>query len=113
MKGDRAECIARQNDTFRRGLGMIGGIPGRAFLTRSIAALPAEDRAAIIEGVRAFDTFDPGNNPWGERDYGRLAAAGHTVLWKIDYYAGPGMDAGAEDPRASYRTLTIMLAEDY
>jgi len=113
MKGERAAIIARQNDAFRRGLGLTAGIPGRAFLTRSIAALPVEERAAIIEAVRAFDTFDTGNNPWGERDFGRLAAAGHTVIWKIDYYAGPGMDAGAEDAQASYRTLTIMLAEDY
>jgi len=48
MKGERAAIIARQNDAFRRGLGLTAGIPGRAFLTRSIAALPVEERVLQV-----------------------------------------------------------------
>jgi len=112
----RAEAIARQNDAFRRALGMTSpaaGVPGRAVITRSVAALPADDIVAILAAVRGFAAFDAGNDPYGERDFGRLEVAGHFVIWKIEYYAGPELEFGAEDPARSYRTLTIMLGEDY
>jgi hypothetical protein len=110
----RAAAIAAQNDRFRAG-GALGapGVPGRWMVTRGIAALPDAQVRVILQAVRTFDRFTPGNDPHKERDFGMFTAGDVRVLWKIDYYASAACDFGAEDARESYRVLTIMLAEEY
>jgi len=105
-------AIAAQNDAFRRRFGMTS-LPGQFLVTRGIAALSSEDLLAILQAVRAFDRFTPDNDPWKEHDCGRLEVNGHVVIWKMDYYEDEAMTFSAEDPRTSYRVLTVMLAEEY
>lgn len=55
------------------------------------------------------------NDPHGEHDFGRFQAAGHTFLFKVDYY-DRDFRFGSEDPADPARTarvLTLMLPEDY
>lgn len=111
--------VAAQNDAFRRSLGPPSrDVPGRVLMTRGIAALPEAALVRALTGVRTFDTFTPDNDPWHEHDCAAFtlddADAGRVVVrWKIDYYASDELTYGAEDPRRSYRVLTIMLAEEY
>lgn len=86
-------------------------------MTSGVANLGAEEIAAILDGVREFENFEPGNDPHGEHDFGAIAApGGEQVFWKIDYYADDAMEYGAEepdDPAKSFRVLTVMLAAEY
>jgi Protein of unknown function (DUF3768) len=83
--------------------------------TEGINALPWREQSAIREKVELFDDFTPGDNPYGERDFGAFTHAGQKIFWKIDYYA-PDMIYGSEepsDPKQTVRVLTIMLASEY
>jgi hypothetical protein len=115
----RAARIAQLNDAFRLTAGMPvnADVQGRCFMTSGVASLDAEAQAAILDGVRSFDTFDRGNDPYGEHDFGAVdAPGGERVFWKIDYFADAAMEYGSEepaDPTKSFRVLTVMLAAEY
>jgi len=104
--------IARQNDVFRKERG-DGLIQGRTVITRSLAALGRDTVSQALQLVETFDAFTAGNDPYKQHDFGIFMLEGHRMIWKIDYYENEHMEFGAEDPRTSYRLLTIMLAEDY
>lgn len=102
--------ITTLNDSLRRTF-----TGGRVVMTRSVAALPASDQQAIINAVRRFDAFTPDNDPHQEHDCASFKAAGHSCLFKIDYY-DLAMRFGSSDPgdpSLTTRVLTIMLADDY
>ena len=83
--------------------------------TTGIAALPADDQAAILRRVFEFDDFDAENDPYGEHDFGAFDHKGDRIFWKIDYY-DLRMKYGSpdpSDPRVTKRILTIMLASEY
>lgn len=110
--------VAALNDTFRREVlrRPDGSVPGRAVMTSGFSALPLDLQVVLIARVITFVDFTPGNDPHGEHDFGSVNAGGARIFWKIDYYADTGMTYGSEtpgDPAASYRLLTIMLAEEY
>jgi len=109
--------IAEQNDAFRaqltRPLSWTQAIAGRAVMTRGIAAIEPERLARIMRAVETFSAFTSANDPHGEHDLGTFQDAGDHILWKIDYYADTSMTFGADDPRESFRVLTIMFAEEY
>jgi len=109
----RAAAIARGNDALRTSLGFGPVTGGRVVMTRALAALPPADLAVILRAVATFTAFTPANDPYQEHDCATLEAAGQRVIWKIDYYENDQLEFGAEDPRTSYRVLTIMLASDY
>lgn len=96
--------LAQINDTFRQsGFGTM--------LTPGIQAI--EDLSDLMQAVRSFNSFDEGNDPHGEHDFGTIVWKGTKVFWKIDYY-----DEALEyweDPLSStcHRVLTVMLAEEY
>src|SRR6202035_4713207 len=52
---------------------------GRLVISQGIAALAAEDQAAILARVRTFDEFTSQNDPWGEHDFGSFEHAGQSV----------------------------------
>jgi hypothetical protein len=115
---DQAQKVAKLNDEFRRhaGVATSRSVPGRCVMTAGIAALGLEAQAEIFKRVREFSDFTPGNDPYGEHDFGSLTASGEEVLWKIDYFADARMELGSDnpaDPARSYRVLTIMLACEY
>ena len=107
MKHENAKVI-KLNDTFRQSL-----VGGALVVTHGIAALAAEDLAAIIAKVRSFDAFTEDNDPHGEHDFGEIEHSGEKIFWKIDCYDRQvEYHSDPEDPEA-HRVLTIMLASEY
>lgn len=105
-----SEAIALLNDKFRRSFA-----GGRMVLTRGVAGLAGPQRRAILQAVRDFATFDQGDDPYGEHDFGALDCEGLRVFWKIDYY-DDDLAAGSPDPAdpaLTTRVLTVMLADEY
>ena len=103
--------IRELNDTFRRDF----PAGGKRFITDGIFALDDDDRAAILEKVRTFDSFTEDNDPHGEHDFGSFDHNGEQIFWKIDYY-DRACEFGSEDPAdptKTTRVLTIMLADEY
>ena len=117
----RAKRIAGMNDEFRRQAGLalsdMRRVPGRCFMTAGVAALGRQAQAEILDRVRQFSEFEPGNDTHREHDFGAITASGRErIFWKIDYYADDAMEFGAEDPtdpNRSFRVLRIMLAAEY
>lgn len=107
----RHPSIAELNDVLRTTF-----LTGRVVLTEGITSLPDDARAEVISAVRSFTAFAPGDDPYGEHDFGALSIDGAgTVFWKIDYYDPTGTwgsDAPA-DPAKTLRVLTIMLGVEY
>jgi hypothetical protein len=103
--------IRELNDAFRTTLRGNGDV----YLTRAIAALPANDQTEIVRRVQTFDAFTPDNDPHSEHDFGSFEHAGKTVFWKIDYY-DLNLQYHSPDPAdedSTMRILMVMLAEDY
>jgi hypothetical protein len=107
----KTDTIRELNDAFRKDF----PANGRRYITDGIFALDADDRAAILEKVRTFDTFTEDNDPHGEHDFGRIDHEGERIFWKIDYYDKACKYASEDpaDPAQTTRVLTIMLAEEY
>ena len=102
--------IAALNDIFRR---TFAG--GKVVMTAGVAALAETVLERVIHAVRTFDAFEPGDDPYGEHDFGAVEIAAEKFFWKIDYY-DEAMNGGSEDPANPARTtrvLTIMLADEY
>jgi len=102
--------IRALNDAFRR-----SGTGGRILITTGVAALPRDEQRAIIAAVMAFDSFDPGDDPYGEHDFGSLRVGAQHVMWKIDYYDRSDRvhSPDPSDPAVTCRVLAIVLAEEY
>ena len=108
---DTTAKIRELNDAFRRQF----PANGKRFITDGIFAFESDDRAAILDKVRAFDSFTDDNDPHGEHDFGSIEHKGERIFWKIDYYDA-ACKKGSEDPAdpaVTTRVLTIMLAEEY
>lgn len=109
---------AKINDRFRLSLGipaLNGGIPGKVVMSAGIAALSPDDKAAILNKVREFNTFTEDNDPCGDHDFGAFYHGGERIFWKIDYYA-PDMMHGSENPAdisKTVRVLTILRASEW
>jgi hypothetical protein len=107
---ERTAAIRQLNDNLRR-----TGEGGRTVLTRGLLALPTDELAMALRAVANFDAFRGANDPYGEHDCAVLSAAGHQIMWKIDYY-DPELEHHSLDPAdasITSRVLTIMLAEEY
>jgi hypothetical protein len=104
------ERIRDLNDSLRR-----TGVGGRTMITRGIDALPLPMLARVLALVRDYDQSKPGDDPYGEHDFGAVEADGVTVFWKIEYYDIDLHNGSSDpaDPAVTTRVLTIMLAEDY
>ena len=63
----------------------------------------------VLAAVKTFDSFDEGNDPYTEHDFGKVTVAGEDYLWKFDYYDSD-LKFYQED---GIRVLTIMRADDY
>ena len=111
---ERTARIRNLNDAFRRAVGT--GEPGRYLVTRALAVRPDAQLFKLWEQVREFDDFTPGNDPYGEHDFGAFVAGDlGQLFWKIDYY-DKSMAQGSEDPAnpdITTRVLTLMTAFEY
>ena len=106
----RAEAIARLNDKLRK-----EGTGGTIVITRGVASIDGFNRQELLAALAAFDSFDPQNDPHGERDFGDLTLWNTDLLWKLDYY-DPALCFGSNnpaDPMVTHRVLTIMLPEEW
>lgn len=115
----RSVAIAALNDLFRTTLGtapVFAACPGQVMMTHYVAEeLGTLARLQLINALRAFDKWEEGNDPYGERDFGAIELKGETFYFKIDYYNAT-LDAGAEDPADAStcaRVLTLMHASEY
>lgn len=120
MSGDRSKRIAELNDQLRARVGVpVFGesVPGTIMMTRGIAQLDPEAMINVWFAVNQLEQFDAGDDPYGEHDFGAIDVSGAgRVFWKIDYFENASCKWGSEhpdDPKRSYRVLTIMLAEEY
>jgi uncharacterized protein DUF3768 len=98
------------NDELRQHL-----YSGGAVMTPGIAALGDAAVNRIVNAIASFHDFSADNDPWGEHDFGTLQFEGHSVVFKIDYYA-KDLEFHSPDPADSSvteRVITIMLAEEY
>jgi hypothetical protein len=101
--------VAVLNDAFRRQFG-----PGW-LITAGLMALGDAVVADAIQAVMAVETFDEGDDPYGEHDFGAVTVRGCKLFWKIDCYdldLAFGLPDPA-DPAVTRRVMTIMLAEEY
>jgi hypothetical protein len=98
------------NDQLRRSL--TGGM---LVMTKGVIALGAKRQITILSSIASFDGFDPGNDPYGERDFGALTVEGERILFKVDYLDRglTGHSPDPADPTVTARVLTVMLAEEY
>jgi hypothetical protein len=106
------ERIRELNDVFRKTLDLN---LGRVLVTNGVSELGPEKQHDILKAVQDFSSFDGGNDPHGEHDFGSFELAGDKFFWKIDYYDSD-LEYGSEDPAdpsKTTRVLTVMLAEEY
>lgn len=106
----RTATIRTKNDAFRSSL-----VGGGVVLTQGVNALVENVRRRVITAIQAFADFSPGNDPYGEHDFGAVTINDAVFLWKVDYY-DRDLQNGSPDPAddaVTCRVLTIMRAEEY
>ena len=104
-------AIAELNDRFRKGDMSLG----QYRLTLGVQELEPEKRQQLIQLVRDFDSFNPDNDPVGERDFGKVALDDENYFFKIDYY-DPTLNHHSQDPTSIYatrRVMTLMCSDEY
>jgi hypothetical protein len=62
-----------------------------------------------------YDSFDPDNDPYQERDFGTVQVGARHIVWKIDYYdlRMKFMSPDPSDPAVTRRVLTILLPSEW
>lgn len=104
------ERIRRLNDRLRTTF-----ISGRVMLTAGVRSLSDEERATLLQAVRAFDDFTLANDPYGEHDFGRVEVGGCGYFFKIDCY-DVDLTYQSPDPAdatVTTRVMTIMQEDEY
>jgi hypothetical protein len=107
-----SERIRELNNALRKTLDLN---LGRVLVTSGVSELGREKQPHILKAVQDFASFDSGNDPHGEHDFGSFEVAGDKFFWKIEYY-DPTLEFGSDDPAdpsKTTRVLTLMLAEEY
>ena len=110
LEEQRRTLIRLQNDRFR--ITFLGGLIVK---TTGVDGRGAAFVQGCLDAVRAFDTFNEANDPFGEHDFGILEVEGQKVLWKIDAY-DHDLRYGSEDPAdpaLTLRVLTLYLPEEH
>ncbi|ODU77362.1 MULTISPECIES: DUF3768 domain-containing protein [Novosphingobium] len=126
VQRERTEQIARLNDETRQGKGQRS----RILFTRGVVELltegqteePARTARVMINQDRlmrqiADASIDPGDDPYGERDFGVVTFLGERLYWKIDAYVDDGsFSFGSDAPwdaSVTIRVLTILQPCEY
>ena len=111
-----AEQIAFENDLFRK---RTPGIAGKIYFSEAVGEWFAsfENHVAVrerlLQALGKIETFPQGDNPYGERDFGRFEFEGEQFHFKIDY--GSPIDGTYQNPyeMVPYRIMTIMYPSDW
>jgi hypothetical protein len=87
----------------------------RVVITAGIAGLGEAAIDGILAKVRAYRSFTPDNDPYGEHNFGAFYWGEAQVFWKWDYL---DLDLSMHSPdptdtTVTARVLTVMLAEEY
>jgi hypothetical protein len=69
------------------------------------AVMEVLDMSKLGQVIREYNSFDNGNDPYGEHDFGAFEFKGQKLFWKIDDYTS--------QPDPHRYVLTLMLAEEY
>ncbi|MCW6053252.1 DUF3768 domain-containing protein [Lyngbya sp. CCAP 1446/10] len=110
------ERIARLNDQLRQGDTKIGEIR----ITQAVKALIPEQQQKLLQLLRDFNSFEAGNNPYGERDFLSIQLDSKSYFFKIDYFDKKAwlenQEIGSEcpeDPDKTWRVATLMQSNEY
>jgi len=105
----KEEKIAAKNDALRTT--MVAGGRNKIVLSEMVSAL--EDNKLLLKIVSEVKEIDPGDNPYGERDFGGVMYENQRYFWKIDYF-DKTLDMGLDplDPDCR-RVLTVMHSSEY
>lgn len=101
--------ISVLNDRLRREMPH-----GSVMITHALSQLDNDKLREIASAIQAFEQFGPGNDPWGEHDFGQVEIDGEAYFWKIDAY-DLNLEFASPDPTheaVTRRILTIMLPSD-
>ena len=100
--------IAALNDHARRSFTGC-----RVVITQGVQALA--DVPSVLEQVRWYNAFTPGDDSYGEHDFGSFRHGETTIFWKIDTYDVDLQmhSPDPSDPAVTARVLTVMLADEY
>ncbi len=88
---------------------------GQYNFTQGVQALAPEQRQQLIQLVQNFDSFTPGNDPYGEHDFGKVTLNGEDYCFKIDYY-DPSLTHHSKEPASAtetWRVLMLMRIDEY
>jgi len=69
------------------------------------ASMGVLDMSELGKLIQGYSSFDEGNDPYGEHDFGAFEFRDKKLFWKIDDYT--------EQPEPYRHVLTVMLAEEY
>lgn len=101
--------IRQLNDEFRKSFR-----GGHILATPTVQALDAGSRSKLFNLVQV-DVPTPGNDPYGEADFGCIEHESERFFWKIDYYDSQLSYASPDpsNPAVTTRVLTIMHSSEY
>lgn len=110
----RTQRIAQLNDGLRT---TLSEKHGHVVISYGVQQLPLDKLHLLLAQIKAFHAFEPGDDPYGEHDFGAVTLNDERYFWKIDYYAaGTDFTWGSDDPEnpdTTQRVLTIMRATEY
>ena len=126
VEHDRTAAVAQLNDQVRLGhdrkarimftRGVAELLGGGETIQQRRAARTIVNQALLLRQI-ALAPIEPGDDPYGERDFGAITFMGKRLFWKIDAYADDGSFTwGSDAPwdaAATIRVLTIMRADEY
>jgi hypothetical protein len=114
--------IAKLNDEFRKdwSKGKVIFTTGvesmlSKYMKESRVKLKVTPVTTLYNIIREFNNFDEGNDPYYERDFGKITFNNNSLYFKIDYY-DKSLKYGSQDPAdgtLTKRVMTIMLIEEY
>jgi len=111
VPNENSPRIAELNDLARTAM----GVASRLVMTPGVRDLEPAQQSRLREAVERHHTWQPGDDPYGERDFGVVILNDEPYYWKIDYYdkALNGHSPDPADPSVTTRVLTLMRADEY
>ena len=103
-----SHSIAVRNDYLRSFLPMMPN-PHKLILSAHVSQLTRGEMFEIISLVKRFTNFTNENDPYKERDFGRVVFCDEVFLWKFDYFD----ESFTSFQENGIRALTIMHESEY